>query len=198
MTSTTTTTEQWASPPSLKAPWIQVSTLGRVRSLEHSVEVAQKGVKPHLNVYRQRDRKTFLDSRGRPCVVLQGMPGRGKYAPLVHRLVAECFVRKPSGGWRIAFKNGDRSNVTVGNLKWLTRREWLDAHRDKVCSTVGCFSHRGDETPKFVCRGIGEAGERLNGFKQAVCSAISRGGKCGGYFVKYLNKGVYAQKGKAL
>jgi len=37
----------------------------------------------------------------------------------VHRLVAEIFLDNPEDKKRIKFKDGDKSNVKLSNLKWV-------------------------------------------------------------------------------
>lgn len=43
----------------------------------------------------------------------------------VHRLVAECFVKKPDGNVEINHRNGDKKDNRADNLEWVTRSENL-------------------------------------------------------------------------
>jgi hypothetical protein len=49
--------------------------------------------------------------------------GQTKY---VHRLLAETFLEKPVGWdstWKATFKNNDKTDLSLSNLAWMTRRE---------------------------------------------------------------------------
>lgn len=54
---------------------------------------------------------------GRWHVMLYNGPGVRRYC-MVHRLVAEAFVRNPKGYNRVGRKNDDQLDVKAKNLKW--------------------------------------------------------------------------------
>lgn len=94
------------------APNYEVSTLGRVRSVDRMTF----GKRPYL-------RKGQLLS---PGVTKDGylqvgfqIDGRRKSA-YVHVLVAEVFITKPPGDVEVNHKDGIKSNCKVDNLEWLT------------------------------------------------------------------------------
>ena len=57
---------------------------------------------------------------GYKAIVLRGRDGKKKRL-LVHRLVALTYLKVPK--LEVNHKNGNRSDCTLGNLEWVTRRE---------------------------------------------------------------------------
>ena len=64
---------------------------------------------------------TRFNSVGYVCVDLRR--GKSKKRALVHRLVGEAFIPKPTGKNFINHKDGDKTNNNVSNLEWCTRSE---------------------------------------------------------------------------
>lgn len=50
-------------------------------------------------------------------------PGAKRKCFNVHRLVLECFIGPPPRGTECNHKDGDKSNNSVSNLEWVTRKE---------------------------------------------------------------------------
>ena len=65
--------------------------------------------------------KASLNNRGYLCVTLYNNDGKTGF--LVHRLVAEVFIRNPKKGEQINHKNGIKTDNRVSNLEWLTCKE---------------------------------------------------------------------------
>jgi len=96
--------------------YYQVSTEGRVRSLDRVVESNYKG-----NVYKKRCKGRVLsihDCRGYNIVSL----GKGSKKRLC-RIVAMTFIDNPMGKPCVNHKDGNKRNDSVGNLEWVTYSE---------------------------------------------------------------------------
>jgi hypothetical protein len=94
----------------------QVSSLGRIRSLDHYVYTIYS--KNNLRLVTGRIRKLGNHNHGYKCVNLNK---NSSY--LVHRLVADAFLAKVDGKDFVNHKDGDKHNNTVDNLEWCTRQE---------------------------------------------------------------------------
>lgn len=168
--------EIWKSPPSLNKWWVEVSDLGRVRTLDRYVDYVRKdnGFKIHI-FKRGQILKIQGDSRGRPiyCYV-----GGGR---LVRDLVAECFVPRNNPAERFVFhKDGDVRNCKVDNLCWgISRNEHHILGRIVVAIREG-------ETKPYIKGGLSWVANHIGVTKQAVHAAIRDGRRCGGMLVKYV------------
>ena len=118
--------EIWKSPPSLNRPWVEVSNLGRVRTLDHIEECFIEG----KMVKRKREgkiREICCDTKGRPEIQFhffpQGSDKKENKGYLIHRLVAECFVKNPyPKDYKYVYnKDGDPTNCKAENLVWGNR-----------------------------------------------------------------------------
>lgn len=99
----------------------EVSSVGRVRSLDRQVEVpcARWGgvmMRPILG----RQLRPFPDCNGYETVTLC-IAGR-RWAASVHRLVAEAFCGKPEGCGEVNHKDGVKQNNEYTNLEWTTHQ----------------------------------------------------------------------------
>ena len=99
--------EIWQAHPYI--PGIKVSTLGRVRSLKG----CYYGINPGKNGYL------------RVCFRVNGKV----VSKLVHRLVAETFIKNPNSLQGVNHKDGDKTNNEAGNLKWC-----YSSYKSKVSS----------------------------------------------------------------
>lgn len=98
----------------------QVSSLGRVRSLDRVVEVhTEQGIEERAykgRILAQRD-----DKDGYKRVTLSN---EGKHTTCqVHRLVAKAFIPNPEGKSEVNHKDMDKQNNELFNLEWNTRQE---------------------------------------------------------------------------
>lgn len=91
----------------------EVSSHGRVRSLERYVRHSKGGVQ----VVKPRVMTQFSGRKGHRSVVLsEGGSGRRKY---VHRLVAYSFLGQPPSGKPLALHwDGNPANNHMDNLRW--------------------------------------------------------------------------------
>jgi hypothetical protein len=120
---TMNTKEVWKAITNYEGMY-EVSSLGRVRSVERRVRHAKGG----LAIKRGRVLANHLDSKGYPIVSLcrasQCIKAR------VHRLVAEAFVPNPRGVPHINHIDGDKANFAIPNLEWVTHQENCRHARD--------------------------------------------------------------------
>ena len=172
--------EIWKSPPSINKPWMEVSNLGRVRTLDHEMEFFTLGEK-RKRLQRGRIRKISPDTRGRPMVFIHTVDKNGQTVirgKLLRSLVAECFCP----GWRkssnVFHLNGDirdcrASNLIVGEQRDKNRMCAVRMAQVKITLKV-----EGDVIGEFC--GCGEAAKFLGVSKQSVNYALHSGGRCCG------------------
>jgi len=91
----------------------EVSNLGRVRRLSGLVPRRNGGFKEVAG----RMMKISLTPNGSSRVHLS-KNNKVKIA-LVHQLVAEAFIPKPTENYLLNHKDGDRSNPNLSNLEWI-------------------------------------------------------------------------------
>ena len=165
--------EKWASPPSLKCPYVQVSCFGRVKTLDHSVKVggARGG---YERSKKGRPLKPSRDNRGRLIIGGGSLSKRfiGKSFFLSH-LVAECFVPNGERNPYVFFKDTDRGNVRSDNLEWGDQEtKSRNAYGRRVKHILSVRNKKNVEIGKY--RGIGEVARRIGLTKQAVHYAMLR------------------------
>lgn len=117
----------------------QVSTLGRVRSMDMKVECYPMDRKPYVQIRKGRILKTFRHSNNQLVVHLY-KDGEDVYK-LVHRLVAETFIPNPMKCKCVDFIDGDRNNLTVDNLKWVSsstvlKRAYKKRRKDNMSRVI--------------------------------------------------------------
>lgn len=114
--------ELWAQIPNFTD--YRVSTLGRVQSKRPRGMHAKGFGKPDRTVWR------ILSIGLSDQVILCN--ANGKFAHIVPRLVAEAFIPNPNNYPNVLHNNDDRSNNTIGNLRWGTQKMNLaDAKRNR-------------------------------------------------------------------
>ena len=84
----------------------QISDLGRVKSLKNG---------------KERIRKLVKDNRGYLHVLLS--KNKKVKNILVHRLVAEAFIKNPQGKRTVNHINGVKADNRLSNLEWATQSE---------------------------------------------------------------------------
>ena len=94
----------------------QVSTLGRVRSLDTKVTIFPMERKPYTQLRKGRILKPYYRKDGFSDVTLykDGVAN----IHLVHILVATTFIENPLRRKKVWFRDGDKTNTKVENLKW--------------------------------------------------------------------------------
>lgn len=177
--------EVWRNPASLHTPWIEVSNMGRVRTLPHKVQVVRLGKKSEMQI-SGKIRALSRDTRGRAQCHIK--VGRGKVKGfLVHRLVAECFVPNPKRYKDVGFKNTISYDCRADNLIWLGSRE--HCRIKALSSALYKIVVKDGKTIKGIFNGCTEAGRHIGVRKQAVWMALKRGRKIKGRFT--VEKRVY-------
>lgn len=173
--------EIWKSPPSLNCQRVEVSNLGRVRTLPYLRTFFRLGV-PRTNKCRGKILHGGRDSRGRRFLgggtFKKSLYGKGF---LVHRLVAECFVPnpKPKEYDMVFFKDGDVENCKASNLEWGCRKDRdLMSRGTLTLYKIYVISNGKKIGPYCGCKEVGRA---LGCSKQAVHFAIMNGTLCKGY-----------------
>ena len=160
-------TEIWKSHPYIAG--IEVSTLGRVRSLKGCYYAITPGKDGYLRV----------------CFRVNGKV----VSKLVHRLVAETFLPNPENSLQVNHKDCDRTNNNVDNLNWCTRQDNI-AYRDKLRHTA---RNNAPKSPVYAInlvtlevshfRSQGEASQELGVNKGNINSVIKGKYKqTGGYW----------------
>ena len=173
--------EIWKSPPSLDCPRVEVSNLGRIRSLPYDRNFVRLG-ENRTNKCKGKIFKGSVDSRGRRVI------GGGTFKKslcgksfLVHRLVAECFVpnHRPKEYDMVFFKDLDVKNCKASNLEWGCESDRNLLARGSRAIYKICVIHNGKKIGEYS--GCGEAGRALGCSRQAVHAAIKNGTLCKGF-----------------
>lgn len=114
------TSETWR--PVLGWPCYEVSSAGRVRSLDRKMDVSHyKNASLHTRTYLGRVLQETVSPHGHRFVYLYHA-GRKKGRRPVHRLVLEAFVGPCPDGMEGCHNDGDPSHNEVNNLRWDTHR----------------------------------------------------------------------------
>lgn len=157
--------EVWKSLPGV--PGIEVSTLGRVRTLDRVVSCRGNGtrfVKGH--VLKQRGNgKGYL---------LVNIPIAGKQATkTVHRLVAKTFIPNHDGLPEINHKDNNPLNNNASNLEWCTN-EYNIAYREKYGEALShpVFAINLTTLKVYRFRSQGEASRVLGVYKTSISKVI--------------------------
>lgn len=95
-------------------PWYEVSSFGRVRSIDRKVP----GKLGSMRTVPGKMLKQYVESGRYMCVYLTNHK-----AAKVHVLVAEAFICKRPQGKNVNHKNGVTTDNCVDNLEWVTHSE---------------------------------------------------------------------------
>ena len=95
----------------------QISNLGRFRSLDRYVYQKTCGGKTVRHIYKGKIIKGFVQNTGYLMVTIKGEKR------LIHRLVAENFIKKIVDKDFVNHKNGIKLDNRVENLEWVTPKE---------------------------------------------------------------------------
>ncbi len=113
---------------------------------------------------------------------------------LVHRLVANMFIKNPNSLPEVNHKNGDKSDNSVKNLEWVSRSGNLE-HRYRVLgySRQGCTKANESKKIKVECVENGMVFDSVNDAARYVGKNIGNmyqsfrtGCRCGGYHWKKI------------
>lgn len=122
----------------------QVSTLGRVRSVDRTIK------RKDGKVYRFNGKiinPSLRDSRNGKYLTVN-LCNNGKNTTFdLHRLVADAFIPNPENKPTVDHIDTDPTNNRVENLRWFTYKEQLNDnkltkkhHRDSICKKVICIT----------------------------------------------------------
>lgn len=100
----------------------EVSSLGRVRSVERFYVHVGKGLASALKHKSRKVLAQAIGTHGYPRVVLT-RPGAVKRTVDVHILVCEAFHGPRPSRFDAAHNDGNRLNACADNLRWASRRE---------------------------------------------------------------------------
>jgi len=173
--------EVWKSLPGV--PGIEVSTLGRVRTLDKMVWNG-RGTYPIKG-------RVLKQQKNNSGYLIVSIPVDGKWSKkLVHRMIAKAFIPNPEELPQVNHKDCNRTNNNVENLEFCTA-SYNNQYREKYgVSRTEAVGHRlftiNLETLEILhFRSQGEAGRAL-GINQANISAVIKGKlkQAGGYYFK--------------
>lgn len=114
---------------------LEVSDMGRIRSVERFVAFGQRKRKVRQTVYKlHNDRDGYK---------MAGISGKNIK---VHRAVAEAFIPNPENKQQVNHIDGDKSNNRVDNLEWATQEENMQhASRNGLAKHVSVIRDDGEE-----------------------------------------------------
>lgn len=120
--------EEWRDVPGWEGLY-QVSSLGRVKSLDRSVLVRQANGNARTVRYKGLVLKQKIASTGYPGVMLTR--SKARFSANIHALVCEAFHGpRPSPAHQVAHNDGSRTNNRADNLRWATvSQNCLDKRR---------------------------------------------------------------------
>lgn len=99
----------------------RVSTLGRIRSLDRTVECKYKN---GLVYYKNLKGRIIKPAKGTSGYLGVGLARGGKVkSKMVHRFVAKAFIPIIKGKEEVNHINGDKHDNRVSNLEWVTPSE---------------------------------------------------------------------------
>ncbi len=152
--------------------YYEISSLGRVKSLQHKIS---KILKPSKSAYL------------RVCLQKNGV----KNDQFIHRLVAIAFLDKPDGNDIVNHKDGDKLNNCLKNLEWMTTKQNAEHARDtklRIAKTYRVSQYTMEDKLIKVFNSIKEA-SKITGFTDSSISCVCKGKKPHhkGFFWKYTD-----------
>ena len=148
--------------PHSEFPFVEVSTLGNVRTLDREV-ATNRG----MRLVKGRVLKPFYNKDG---YLLTKITLDGKRITKgVHRLVAEAFIPNPENLPQVNHKDCDRTNNNVSNLEWCTGEyniKYRESHGKALNHPVFAINLSTLKISRFSSQR--EAGRVLGVHKQAV------------------------------
>ena len=111
--------EQWKDIRGYEGKY-QVSSLGRVRSLDRTITRAASRVRGPYNAKLKGKILSLVHGTGGYLLVPLG---KDSLSNRVHRLVAEAFIPNPEGKPFVNHIDGDVTNNEISNLEWCTNQE---------------------------------------------------------------------------
>ena len=106
--------EEWKDIPNFEGEY-QASTHGRIRSLD-TMKYYLKNGKEEKQFHRGKILKPYPQAGGYMTVTLY-KDGLEEFW-FVHRLLAITFLENPKKWKSVSFKDGNKNNVTIENIRW--------------------------------------------------------------------------------
>lgn len=181
--------EQWKDVIGFEGRYM-VSSLGRVASLSFPIEAGQ------LHYARKQHLLTLtIQNNGYVATALSYAKNKVKTVK-VHRLVAEAFIPNPHNFPTVNHKDENKTNNTLNNLEWCTHHynvnygTGIQRRRTKfVLNKSNCKPVAKLDINKNVIQqydGLIYASNDINRDYSAITFAINHGGKCAGFYWKFL------------
>lgn len=143
------TEELWKDIPGYEGLY-QASTLGKIRSLDVTIEFYPMDRKPYKQIRKGRILKPYPQASGYMTVSLY-KDGEEK-AWFVQRLVAMTFLKNPKGYKTVGLIDGDKTNTKLKNLKWGGKivPVIIDSTDEKII-----YYHNNNFSRKQMCEELG-------------------------------------------
>lgn len=150
-------------------PDYQVSSLGRVRSLDRIVPVNHPTAGFLEKHMRGRSMTSRNNGHGYSMVCIRGV------SMSVHRLVATAFIPNPENKPQTNHKNGIRTDNRVENLEWATQEENIQHSRKVLGQSIGesHYCARLTESDILDIRSVYAFGARISDIGKAYDYDIS-------------------------
>lgn len=167
----------------------QVSSLGRIRSIDRAVKQKNKYGKDGIHRYKGNMLKLFPDKDGYLLCTFRYRQSQKQVR--VHRIVAEAFLPRIEGKNVVNHKDGDKTNNAIENLEWCTVLE-NNRHR---CKELGFKPQKANFAPqrKVKCielnriyDGVNIAGKSVGTSGGNISFAAHKGCRAGGYHWEYV------------
>lgn len=138
---------------------LEVSSLGRIRSVERAVAFGSNKRTVHQTIYKVR--------KDRDGYVIAHLAGKNIK---IHRAVAEAFIPNPDNKPQVNHIDGDKDNNRVENLEWVTQDENMHhASRSGLAKHVTVIRDDGREYHTV------EEAAKANGVSISCISAVING-----------------------
>lgn len=175
--------EEWRDIAGYEGAY-QVSNLGRVRSLDHTVEVVSALGKPFDRRVRGKIRATSVNSTTGYVQIVLTSDGENF---MLHRLVAAAFHPNPENLPEVNHKDGNRGHNAATNLEWVSSSEnknhsYRELKRKQHAWTSPVVLS--DANSEFQFPSILAAAKHLGVDHGSINSALKRNHRCRGYQVR--------------
>ena len=162
--------------------WYQVSSQGRVRSLDRFINCTHNGKR------KVSGRVLVGSNAGRGYVMVILTKNSKQTYKYVHRLVAEAFIPNPDNLPQVNHKDENKTNNCVDNLEWCDNLYNINygTVRERITKKTSKQVQQFDENMLFVKQYPSqiEASRETGILQGAISQSISKGYKAGGFYWK--------------